>query len=152
MSSKSARRRRRQAAWKRRERQARHAPPAAAPSAVVPLRPGPARDPYAVSKARALLTSTGVSAASVLIALPTAGQMIRHSHAQPRYAATVAGAASSLGRWDEFHRDGLEWAMNREGPQPGTTRTMIATGPLDPWADQVARERYGPWGPDLFGD
>ena len=155
-SSKAARLRRRQEARerraKRRAKRARRAPAATAVSVVVPLRPGPAPDPFAVSKPRTWAAVAGVSVASAFVALPAA-QAITYHFEQPRYAATRAGAVSSLDPWDSAHRDLAEVWMYQDGPHAGTARTITMTGPVvDSWSADAARFQYGLWGPHPYGD
>lgn len=144
MSSKSARLRRRQTARKRREKEPATRPPGAPTSILVPLRPRPALDAYTVSTPRAWAALTGVGA-SALVLLPAGHVLAQHS-AWPHYSATAADT-STVGRPDDPHRDGLEWLQYQTEPQAGTARTGIMTGPVDPWADDVAHHRYGRWGP-----
>jgi len=117
---------------------------------VVPLRPGPVPDEYAVSKPRVWSALAGVGAASVFTLLPP-GHVLMHHSGRPFFAAAVAGAVST-DRTDYLHADGLEWMEYQLGPQMGTARTDILIGPVDPWSGEVARYRYGSWGPNLYGD
>jgi len=144
-SSKRARRRRRQAARKIHAKVARLEPPAA----VVPLRLGESCVPFEVSRPLTWTALAGVSAASMVMLL-SAVHTIAHP-GPPLYATMTAGAISP-DRPDSPHTDGLEWLQYQVGPQLGTARADVLIGLVDPWADEVARLRYGSWGPDPYGD
>jgi hypothetical protein len=144
-SSKRARRRRRQAARKIRAKRARLAPPAAA----VPLRHGRAHAPTAVSRPTAWSALAGVGAASMVMLLPAVHTFTRSG---PPFYATMTAGAISPDRPDNPHNEPGEWLQYQLGPQLGTARADVMVGPADPWADEVARYRYGQWGPNLYGD
>jgi len=84
--------------------------------------------------------------------LPAAHMLWRHA-GPPFYSAAGVGAVSP-DRPDSPHTDGLEWLRYEPRLQAGTARTDILVGSVDPWADDVARYRYGWWGPgpNLYSD
>jgi hypothetical protein len=110
----------------------------------VPLRPGRR---YAPSRPVAWSAIAGVGAAVTL--LPAAHTI---THLGPPFYAPMTAGVIGADRPDSPHTDGLEWLDYQVGPQLGTVRADVEVGPVDPWADEVARNRYGSWGPNLYGD
>ncbi len=142
-SSKTARLRRRHAARKRHAKAARHAP---APVVVLPLRTGRAPDPYATGHRRSWSAVGAVGAASVITFVPAAHIALHEIYRPDPYYAAQAGAISA-DRPDYPHVELIEPWLYGLRATAGTARADIIVGPVDPWSELAARERYGWWGP-----